>query len=1574
MIPKRISIFIGNTERDTAFDQDLLKKQTTMKKHLSFLCSLAYTLAGFAQPMIPNDQYVNTAVGNSHLDASKGLLQTEIKGAAINKYGRVFAITTFDEAQRKAGIYQDGNLAGSGNVGPTGNYEPIGGEFIAVNETSVFAQASNQQVHAYDFDGIIRSGVYELNFELSGLAASNRYLVASRSGHSRVYVFDLFSKEVVSDFTVASATHVAINNRNEIFVLSNASPRKIYKYDVNGNHIADVITLDSDIIPSSLAIDNRGRLMFGDNGASKQVHFYDVSHTPAILDETFGQYGGMHWGQPFSHEKLWNIKGVGTDMWGNIFITLFDNASFIYKISPRGDLIWKMFNTFFVDSGGFDPASDGKDFYGPAEHFVIDFARQPGEDSRLGHITGQEDSFNTAIMRRVDGHLLRYRTGMFGNAYQVYRYEGFKSVHTGYTHPTNSWGTYVDENGTIWDGKGTTFKKSVITGFTAQGNPIFSTSNAGTRPDIFTSVERLLYEPDTDVMYIAGYTHENPIVPDWGQIGTEVARYDNWSVDPQFQWRKIVQREFQGVYSNPNVIVQAGDYIFYGGGLHHGQNERGNIWVMRKSDGELVGILTPSYHVGGKDFTGWIDMGFAIEAFQRSNGEYLIAVEDDGWGRNLIYRWCPTADCSYEPAAYAGDDITIKLPLDSVTLAGSGAVFKGSITNFNWEKISGGDASLEGVNNDTLFVKDLTEGIYEFKLTVEDNHGLFATDTVTVTVVPPNENNQPPVAHAGIDLDITLPENAVTLIGKGTDSDGEVVGYFWSQAGGPEAALSDPHLPDLVVTELTAGSYTFALTVIDDDGDQGTDTVALTVHPSPDDEIPSTPENLSLVEVTLHEISFEWEPSTDNVGVIGYEIFFEHPYGDVLVGRNNATNYHLTGLNSNTEFAIYVKAVDAAGNTSEKSNTLIVETPSIPAISAIKTDTPPVIDGQMDEIWETAQVYPLARGLNDPYIIDEADFSVSFRALWDLDSLYLMAEIKDLNFHSIPPFPWESDGIEFYFDMNNDKEMSLGAYNYQLGFAWQHSIYGDFSEHIQMNINYIFVKKDDGYIMEAAIPWDYGLFFDRTTQSPRADMPDIEPGLIFGFDVAANDNDTGTGRESVLMYYCSPEGSYWSQPNRWGIMELNEKQAQTIEFEQLTNAIINNYNTLHATSSSGLPVIFERLYGNAELIDDQLKPLQMNDRIIIRAIQEGDETYARAEVVQWITQIGTTAPTVNAGPDKNLPTDSTQTKLFGSATAIEGREIVSYLWEQTSGQSVTMTGQNTPTLHLSGLIEGFYSFRLSATDDHDESGYDHVNVLVYQEGGPCEPTGKILYERWNDIPGTAVADLTNSPRYQEAPDVILELSILEAPQNVGDHYGCRIRGYICAPATGAYTFWVEGDDNVELWLSTDDDPANKVLIAYHTGWTFPGQWDKYPTQQSEEIFLVYNGKYYIEALMKEEAGGDNLALGWKLPDGTLERPIPGVYLSYDPDWADFESYIVSPDHQPFRFFPNPANDYIHLIIPKELLNNAVVSISSFYGSVIKTQKVTGKEVRIDISDLSAGFYLISITDGKLQVNAKMVKN
>ena len=81
-----------------------------------------------------------------------------------------------------------------------------------------------------------------------------------------------------------------------------------------------------------------------------------------------------------------------------------------------------------------------------------------------------------------------------------------------------------------------------------------------------------------------------------------------------------------------------------------------------------------------------------------------------------------------------------------------------------------------------------------------------------------------------------------------------------------------------------------------------------------------------------------------------------------------------------------------------------------------------------------------------------------------------------------------------------------------------------------------------------------------------------------------------------------------------------------------------------------------------------------------------------------------------------------------------------------------------------------------------------------------------------------------------------------------------MRGYITAPATGKYTFWIAGDDNSELWLSLNDNPANKMRIGVVPGWTNSRQWDKYSTQKSAAINLTQGQRYYVEALQKE--GGD----------------------------------------------------------------------------------------------------------------------
>jgi uncharacterized repeat protein (TIGR02543 family) len=178
-------------------------------------------------------------------------------------------------------------------------------------------------------------------------------------------------------------------------------------------------------------------------------------------------------------------------------------------------------------------------------------------------------------------------------------------------------------------------------------------------------------------------------------------------------------------------------------------------------------------------------------------------------------------------------------------------------------------------------------------------------------------------------------------------------------------------------------------------------------------------------------------------------------------------------------------------------------------------------------------------------------------------------------------------------------------------------------------------------------------------------------------------------------------------------------------------------------------------------------------------------------------------------------------------------------------------------------------------------------LLIWASGkdkrpGQGELNTGLLREVYADIPGWTIPDLTGHPSYPDNPSSTSILNnLFEAPINTGDHYGQCIHGWIQAPVSGEYIFWISSDDYGELHLSPSDDPAQVVLIAEVPGWTNSREWDKYSQQQSATITLQEGAFYYVMALMKEHEGGDNLAVGWQLPDGALQRPIPGEYLFRD---------------------------------------------------------------------------------------------
>lgn len=185
--------------------------------------------------------------------------------------------------------------------------------------------------------------------------------------------------------------------------------------------------------------------------------------------------------------------------------------------------------------------------------------------------------------------------------------------------------------------------------------------------------------------------------------------------------------------------------------------------------------------------------------------------------------------------------------------------------------------------------------------------------------------------------------------------------------------------------------------------------------------------------------------------------------------------------------------------------------------------------------------------------------------------------------------------------------------------------------------------------------------------------------------------------------------------------------------------------------------------------------------------------------------------------------------------------------------------------------------------------------------------GFLLREVYSGFGGVAVADLTNNVKYPSAPDSRNFVRLYETPTDVAENYGVRLSGFLIPPETGDYVFYMSSDDGGALFLSTDENPANKTQIAREPTWNPARAWlatDRRnaaaPENRSAPIRLEAGRRYYTEALMKEGGGGDNLGVTWKLPSQATPpaNGTPPIGAQYLATFANPENASITITQQP----------------------------------------------------------------------------
>jgi Uncharacterized protein conserved in bacteria len=244
---------------------------------------------------------------------------------------------------------------------------------------------------------------------------------------------------------------------------------------------------------------------------------------------------------------------------------------------------------------------------------------------------------------------------------------------------------------------------------------------------------------------------------------------------------------------------------------------------------------------------------------------------------------CPDCNIKKPPDSNAGIDQIIILPTDSVLLDGNLSKDPdGKIVSYQWTKISGPSSSL--IINSTsaqASVKNLTQGVYQFELTVIDNDGLSSKDTIQIKVNIVVSGNKPPVAMAGDDITIQVQTSCsivpitATLYGNlSFDVDGIIISYLWTGNG----IIADPNSAITQVTNLAPGGNMFVLKVTDNNGAIGLDTVLI--------QVIETPRNTVIIPARLIPIGTLSQTRTDiAVAAAGNKILFA---GGQLIPANKS--------------------------------------------------------------------------------------------------------------------------------------------------------------------------------------------------------------------------------------------------------------------------------------------------------------------------------------------------------------------------------------------------------------------------------------------------------------------------------------------------------------------------------------------------------------------------------------------------------------------------------------------------------------------------------------------------------------
>ena len=266
-----------------------------------------------------------------------------------------------------------------------------------------------------------------------------------------------------------------------------------------------------------------------------------------------------------------------------------------------------------------------------------------------------------------------------------------------------------------------------------------------------------------------------------------------------------------------------------------------------------------------------------------------------------------------------------------------------------------------------------------------------------------------------------------------------------------------------------------------------------------------------------------------------YEIVFAHMAGDEeMRDTSELVVGSTTGMQEVTQLVLVEEAEDGT------------------ALAISVGETPPAIDGTIDEVWSKAKTHTLQKR---SWWGSPTGLYSTFKIMWDIDNVYLLYTVEDATpYNGNTTAVYENDCMETFFDMNQSATTPYDADDWQIrtirgletwtgsanveAAGWADNVARGQSE----------MADGAGYIIELAIPW---------TSLSATFLPIV--GTEFNHDCAVADVGVNGGARLYRESWTTDEDIAYMNTSKFGTITLSDKTDETTGIREVEAATVRVY-------------------------------------------------------------------------------------------------------------------------------------------------------------------------------------------------------------------------------------------------------------------------------------------------------------------------------------------------------------------------------------------------------------------------------